>query len=178
MKQTLLILFSFIIIQSSFSQQKNGVSFLNADFNLTFTGNENFEFGNDNGESFFIPSGTLIRLGVGYEYKKRIAVSFNAGFDYHFPYSILALPTYVGLQYNVWKREDDAFFIRINAGKLWRPSKRFSDGDYGAIGVGWQFESGSRWKPNIKLMYHQKKIQGFENGKLESVSLGIGFTFF
>ncbi|MFY0631820.1 MAG: hypothetical protein JXR05_15750 [Flavobacteriaceae bacterium] len=178
MKHKLLILFSLIIIQSSFSQQKNGASFFNADFNLTFTGNEHFELGSDNGEPFLVPSGTLIRLGFGYEYKKRLAVSFNAGFDYHFPYSIVALPAYIGLQYNVWSREDDAFFIRINAGKLWRPSGRFSDGDYRAYGIGWKFESESRWKPTIKLMYHQKKINGFEDGQLESVSLGIGFTFF
>lgn len=178
MKQSLLLLFSFFIIHNSFSQQKNGAAFFNADFNLTFRINEHFEFGNDNDETFLVPSATLIRLGFGYEFKKRIAVSFNTGFDFHFPYSILSLPTYVGFQYNIWRRDDDAFFVRINAGKLWRPSKRFSDGDYRAYGIGWKFESDSRWKPTLKLMYHQKKIDGFENGKLESVSLGIGFTFF
>ena len=178
MKQTLLLLFSFIIIQNSLSQQKSIATFFNADFNLTFRVNEHYELGNDNDETLLIPSGTLIRLGFGYEYKKRVAVSFNTGFDYHFPYSILALPAYFGVQYNIWSREDDAFFIRANVGKLWRPSKRFSDGNYRAFGLGWQFESGSRWKPTIKLMYHRKNIRDFENGRLESISLGIGFTFF
>ena len=79
MKKILLLAFSLFIFQSITSQEKNGVAFINADFNLTFRVNENFEFGNDNDESFFIPSEVLLRFGFGYEYKKRIAVSFNAG---------------------------------------------------------------------------------------------------
>ena len=74
MKKILLLAFSLFIFQSITSQEKNGVAFINADFNLTFRVNENFEFGNDNDESFFIPSEVLLRFGFGYEYKKRIAV--------------------------------------------------------------------------------------------------------
>ena len=62
-----LTLFNILI---SFSQQKNGVSFFDADANLTFKLNENFEFGNTNVEPFFVPSEILIRFGIGYEYKK------------------------------------------------------------------------------------------------------------
>ncbi len=178
MKKLLLISFFLFIILNTFSQQKNGQPFFNADFNLTFKVNENFELGNDNDESFFVPSETLFRFGFGYEFKKRIAVSFNAGFDYHFTYAIVTFPTYLAFQYNIWSREDEAFFVRFNTGKLWRPAQRYSDGDYRAFGLGWRLESGGRWKPTIKIMYHHKKIKNFEDGSLDNVSLGIGFTFF
>jgi len=174
----LLLALTFFITAQTFGQQKESFSFITSDFNLTFKVNENYELGNDNDESFLVPSAILIRAGFGYEFKKRVAVSFNIGFDYHFPYSILTLPTYLGFQYNIWSRDDDAFFLRVNAGKLWRTAERFSDGDYRAFGVGWRFESGTRLKPTIKLMYHKKKIKDFENGSLESISLGVGFTFY
>ena len=178
MKKILLLAFSLFIFQSITSQEKNGVAFINADLNLTFRVNENFEFGNDNDESFFIPSEVLLRFGFGYEFKKKIAISFNAGFDYHFDYFIGTIPTYLAFQYNIWSREDDAFFVRFNTGRLWRLADRYSDGDYRAYGIGWRIESGSKFRPVIKLMYHQKKIKNFEGGSLDNISLGVGFSFY
>lgn len=179
MKQLLLALLLFFSTLQIFSQQqKESFPFFTSDLNLTFKINEHYELGNDNGDPFLVPSATLLRLGFGYEFKKRFAVSFNTGFDYHPYYSILSLPTYLSFQYNLWEKDDDAFFVKINTGKLWRPAERFSDGDYRAYGIGWRLESSSRWRPTIKLMYHRKNIKNFEDGKLESISLGVGFTFF
>tara|TARA_R110000787_G_scaffold7987_5_gene26867 strand:+ start:84 stop:620 length:537 start_codon:yes stop_codon:yes gene_type:complete len=178
MKKILLIAFSFFIFQSTTGQEKNGVPFFSADFNLTFRVNENFEFGDDNDETFFVPSETLLRFGFGYEFKKKFAVSFNAGFDFHFDYSIGTIPTYLSFQYNIWNRGDDAFFVRFNTGRLWRLADRYSDGDYRGYGIGWRIESESKWKPVIKIMYHQKKIKNFEGGSLDNVSLGFGFSFY
>lgn len=178
MKRILLTTFSIFIFLSSVSQEKNGVAFFSTDFNLTFRVNENFEFGNDNDETFFVPSEVLLRFGFGYEFKKKLAVSFNAGFDYHFDYFIGTIPTYLGFQYNIWSRDQDAFFIRFNTGRLWRLAERYSDGDYRAYGLGWRIESGSKWKPVIKIMYHEKKIKNFEGGNISNISLGFGFTFY
>ena len=178
MKKNVLFYFSFFIVSSSFAQQKNGIAFFNTDFNLTFKVNENFEFGRNNNESFFIPTEILLRMGFGYEFKKKLALSFNTGFDNHFDYSIGTIPTYIAFQYNIWSRDEDAFFIRFNAGRLWRFADRFSDGDYRAYGIGWRIDNGNKWKPIIKLMYHQKKIKNFENGQINNVSLGVGFSLY
>tara|TARA_B110000967_G_scaffold37240_1_gene36603 strand:- start:84 stop:227 length:144 start_codon:yes stop_codon:yes gene_type:complete len=35
----------------------------------------------------------FFRFGVGYEFKRRIAISFKAGFDYHWNYATSAFPT-------------------------------------------------------------------------------------
>jgi hypothetical protein len=177
MKKLLLITFTLFTLQNTFSQEKNGRTFFSSDFNLTFRVNENYTINNDDDETFLIPSETLLRFGFGYEFKKKLAISFNAGFDYHFNYSIASIPTYIGFQYNIWNRDDEAFFIRFDTGKLWRTAERFSDGDYRAYGLGWRLESGSRWKPIIKIMYHQKRIKNFEGGSLDNISIGFGFNF-
>jgi hypothetical protein len=76
MKKFIFLFLTVFNILFSFSQQKkNGVSFFDANANLTFKLNENFEFGNTNDEPFFVPSEILIRFGIGYEYKKK---SFRA----------------------------------------------------------------------------------------------------
>jgi len=68
--------------------------------------------------------------------------------------------------------------VLFNTGRLWRLAERFSDGDYRAFGVGWRFESDSKLKPTLKIIYHKKKIKNFENGSYDNISLGIGFTIF
>ncbi len=178
MKKFIFLFLSVFNILILFSQQKNGKSFFDTNANLTFKLNENFEFGNTNDEPFFVPSEILIRFGIGYEYKKKITISFNTGFDYHFDYFIGTIPTYFTFQYNLWTKEDDAFYVLFNTGRLWRLAERFSDGDYRAFGVGWRFESGRKLKPTLKIIYHQKKIKNFENGSYDNISLGIGFTIF
>ncbi len=177
MKKLLLLPLTLFIFQNSFSQQKSGRAFVTGDFNLTFRVNENYTVFEDDDESFLVPSETLFRFGFGYEFKNKLAIGFNTGFDYHFDYSIASIPTYISFQYNLWNRDDEAFFIRVNAGKLWRTAERFSDGDYRAFGLGWRLESSSRWKPVIKIMYHQKKIKNFEGGNIQNVSIGFGFNF-
>ena len=178
MKKFIVFYCTLFTVLTSFSQQKNGLTFFETNANLTFKVNENFEFGNNNGESFFVPSEILLRFGIGYEYKKKIAISFNTGFDYHFDYFIGTIPTYFTFQYNLWTKGNDAFYILYNTGRLWRLAERFSDGDYRGFGIGWRFESGSTLNPTFKIIYHQKKIKNFENGSYDNISLGIGFTIF
>jgi hypothetical protein len=178
MKKFIVFYCTLFTVLTSFSQQKNGLTFFETNANLTFKINENFEFGNTNGESFFVPSEILLRFGIGYEYKKKIALSFNTGFDYHFDYFIGTIPTYFTFQYNLWTKGNDAFYMLYNTGRLWRLAERFSDGDYRGFGIGWRFESGSTLNTTFKIIYHQKKIKNFENGSYDNISLGIGFTIF
>ncbi len=178
MKKLLLFVFALFIIQSFQAQKKNIRPFFAGDFKLTFAVNENFTLNPNDDQSFLEPTATFFRLGFGFEFGEKFSLSLHGGYDYHFPYAINAFPTYATARYNIWGDSEEAMFVQFSKGKMWRPSSRFSDGDYHNFGVGWQLESGSRWKPIIKIIYHSKKIKGFEeSGNLNSISLGFGFRF-
>ena len=178
MTNILSFLFVFFVLQEFQAQEKRVKPFFSGNFHLTFAVNENFTLDSDDNETFFIPTATFFRFGFGYQLGEKFAISVNGGYDYHFPYAINAFPTYFTGRYNLWGNFEECLFLEVSRGKMWRPSSRYSDRGYCNIGIGWLLESGSRWKPEIKLMYHQKKIRGFENGRLESISLGFGFRFF
>lgn len=178
MRKPLLLFLSLFLLQTLQAQDKLVRPFFTGTFHLTFGVNENFTLDPDDDETLFIPTATFFRFGFGYQFGDKFALSANGGYDYHFPYAINAFPTYFTGRYNLWGDFEESFFLEASRGKMWRPSIRYSDGDYYNVGVGWLLETGSRWRPEIKLMYHQKKIRGFEDsGRLESISLGIGFRF-
>ena len=178
MKKLLLFVFTLLIFQNFSAQENKNRPFFEGTFKLTFAINENFTLDPDDDETFLIPTATFFRFGVGYQFGKKFSLSLNAGYDHHFPYAINAFPTYVTARYNLWGDIEGSFFTQFSRGKMWRPSSRFEDGDYYNFGIGWQLFADSRWKPVIKILYHRKKIRGFEeSGNLESISLGIGFRF-
>lgn len=178
MKKYSSIFFIFFLFQFAKAQNKTVRPFFSGTFHLTFAVNEYFTLNPDDGEPLLIPTATFFRFGFGYQMGSKFAVSAHGGYDYHFPYAINAFPTYFTARYNLWGDFEESFFLEASRGKMWRPSFRYSDGDYYNIGIGWLLETGSRWRPEIKLMYHQKKIRDFDNsGNLESISLGIGFRF-
>lgn len=177
MKKLLLFLLIFLAIQTSFSQEKFGKPFLTGSFNLTFGRNE-YDTGFGDDEPFFSPAALFLRTGFGYEFKKRVAVSFNVGFDYHWNYAVSAFPTYGTLKYNITEDEDDTFFVEVSYGKMWRPSPRYPDGNYYGFGLGTQIAGNKRWNTIVRIDFHRKGLIGFKNNRLDSVSLGIGFSFF
>lgn len=179
MKKLLLFAFTLLIFQNLQAQDKKNRPFFTGSFKLTFAVNEDFTLDPDDDETFLIPTAAFFRFGFGYEFGEKISLSIHGGYDYHFPYAINAFPTYATARYNIWGDREEAMFLQYSRGKMWRPSSRFSDGDYFNFGVGWQLETDSRWKPIIRILYHQKKIRGFEDsGRLESISLSFGFRFF
>lgn len=179
MKKGLLCIFTIFIFQNTIAQEKKIKPFFEGSFRLTVAVNENFTIDPDDDETFLLASGTFFRFGLGYMFGNKFSASLNAGYDHHIPYAINAFPTYAKVRYNVWGDFEGALFVQYSRGKMWRPSSRFTDGDYYNFGLGWELESGSRWKPIIQFTYHNKKIQGFEDsGNLESISLGFGFRFF
>lgn len=177
MKKQLLFITLFISLQIS-SQEKPGRPFFSGSSNITLGINENYTLNTDDDESLIEPAALFLRLGFGYEFKRRIAVSFNAGFDYHWNYATSAFPTYGSLKYNITEREDDTFFIEISYGKMWRPSNRYPDGNYYGLGIGAQFAREKRWNGILRLDFHRKGIIDFKNNRLDSVSFGVGFSFF
>ena len=107
-----------------------------------------------------------------------MAISLHAGYDFHWNYAVDAFPTYTTLRYNVSEREDDTFFIETSYGKMWRPTNNYSDGNYYGFGMGAQIAGEKRWNTIVRLDFHRKGLIGFDNNRLDSVSFGIGFSFF
>ena len=178
----LLFLSIFIFTTSLLSaQNKERKPFFTGSMQFTLAVNENYICcGHDDGEYFFRASAFFLRLGAGYQFNRRFAASIHVGFDTHDQYAIDAFPTYTTLHYNIVEDEDSTFFTEISYGKMWRPSNKYSDGNYYGLGIGYQIKSEkSRWNPMLRLDFHRKKIPGFnENGNLDSLSIGIGFSFF
>ena len=61
---------------------------------------------------------------------------------------------------------------------MWTPSSKYPDGNYFGVGFGIQFAGQKRFNTIVRLDYHRKGIVGFENNRLDSVSFGLGFSFF
>lgn len=177
MKKLLLsiILFSSITI---LSQEKLGRPFITGSLNFTLGINEDYTLDNEDDETLLEPAAIFLRLGFGYEFKRKVAISFNAGYDYHWNYATSAFPTYGTLKYNITEFDDDALFVEVGYGKMWRPSNKYPDGNYYGFGIGVQAAGEKRWNTIVRLDFHRKGIIGFENNRLDSVSLGIGFSFF
>ena len=170
----LLILFWF----NSFSQEKPGRAFVKGNINFVLGINENYSLFEDDDESLIIPTGVFARVGFGYEFKKRIALSFNTGYDYHWNYAVSAIPTFGNLQFNLWRNGDNVFFTDVSYGKMFRMSKNYIDGNYYGFGFGYQIEGEKRWNTIFRFDLHRKEILGFNNNRLDSFSFGIGFSFF
>lgn len=177
MKKKLLLL-TFILSYSLNSQEKLGRPIITGSGNLALGINENYTLFNDDDETLLVPTGVFFRLGFGYEFRKRVAVLVNGGFDYHWNYAVSAFPTYVSLRYNLWERDEDTFFTEASYGKMWRPSTNYPDGNYYGFGLGIQIAGEGRWNGILRLDYHRKAIIGFDNNRIDSISLGFGFSFF
>ena len=152
--------------------------FINGMFHTTWAINENYTLDPDDDEPLLIPNSIFGRLGFGYQLGRRWAASFNAGYDYHLQYFIHAIPTYGTLRYNISEDAGDTFFMEYSRGKLWRPSWKFEDGDYSAFGIGWRVMGTHKTHVLLKVTYHSKRIQNFENNRLSSLSFGVGFSIF
>lgn len=179
MKNKILVLIAVFVCQFVFTQEKLGRPFFTGDFNFTLGINENYTpFDTEDGEGFLEPAALFFRVGFGYEFKKRVAIAFNAGYDFHFNYAVDAFPTYGSLKYNITEQDGDALFTEVRYGKMWTPSSRYPDGNYYGFGLGFQIEGEKRWNTIVRIDFHRKGIAGFKNNRLDSVSFGIGFSFF
>lgn len=173
----ILLLLLFIPIKVK-SQEKIGKPFFTGNINFVLGINENYvAFEPDDGESLIIPTGAFARFGFGYEFKKKVALSFNTGYDYHWNYAISAIPTFGTLKFNIWENANDAFFIDTSYGKMFRLSSNYADGNYYGFGFGYQIEGDNRWNTILRFDFHRKAILGFENNRLDNISIGIGFSF-
>lgn len=175
-KLLLLIIFTYSFVSQSQIKEKS--TYFIGSISTTFGINQDYNLGEEDNGPFIVPKAILLRTEFGYQFDKRWASSFNIGYDHHFLYSINAVPYYGSVRYNFINKSSAAYFIEGSYGKMWRPSSKFSNGDYYKLGIGLMSISSSRWNGVVKLDFHRKKIVGFKNGNLDSISLGIGFSFF
>ncbi|MGB1041997.1 MAG: hypothetical protein ACPGU6_01255 [Tenacibaculum sp.] len=179
MKKTLLLVFVLICSFSLQAQDKKGHPFFTGTLNFTFALNENYVlFEPDDDEELLEFSALMTRFGIGYQFDEKWAGIVNIGYDHHTRFDINAIPMFGTLRYNISKDGNDSFFTQASYGNLWRPSDKYENGKYYALGIGAQIGGSGKWHAVIHLDFHRKKINHFKNGNLDSVSLGIGFSFF
>lgn len=174
-KLLLLIILVYSMIMKA--QVKEKAPFIIASLSTTFGINQNYNLTEDDDGLFIIQKSILLRAEFGCQFNKRWASSINFGYDHHFTYSINAIPYYTSLKYNFNIKTSSVYFVEASYGKMWRPSSKFSDGNYYKVGVGLISFSNARWNGVIKLDFHRKKILGFKNENLDSLFLGICFPF-
>lgn len=173
-----ILLCSILYTLLASSQEPLGKPFLTGSLNFTLGINEDYTLFNDTDEPFLVPAALFLRTGFGYEFKKRVAISFNAGYDYHWNYAVSAFPAYGALKVNLAEDEGDTVFFEISKGRMWRPSPNYPDGNYFGFGIGTQVSGENRWNTIVRLDFHRKGVIGFENNRIDSISFGIGFSFF
>ncbi|WP_223269113.1 MULTISPECIES: hypothetical protein [unclassified Polaribacter] len=80
MKKIVLLFTFFYAIQIA-SQEKRGRPFFTGSSNFTFGINEFYTLDLDDGEPLIVPAAIFFRIGFGYEFKRRLAISVHGGYD-------------------------------------------------------------------------------------------------
>jgi hypothetical protein len=161
-----------------FSQKKY---YYNFTLNTTFTANENFgeydDYSNERDWSPIAPNALLIRNGIDVELNKLISLGFNFGLDWHPNLNVLALPYYIETKFIIVRSDDDKLYVNGGLGKLLSLSESFERGKYYKFGMGYHISADENFSFILNLDFHQKKIAHFENGRLNSLSIGLGMLF-
>lgn len=177
MKKILFVIAIFSVT-FCFSQRK---FYYNLTLNTTFTANENFgEYDDDSDErdwSPIAPNAILIRNGVDVELNKLISLGFNLGLDWHPDVDVLAIPYYIETKFNLVRSDDDKLYVNGGIGRLLSLGDSFERGKYYKIGMGYHIATDRKSSFILNMDFHQKKIAHFENGRLNSLSIGFGILF-
>lgn len=172
MKKTFVVLLFLIVSVNGFSQKQ-----VNYNLSLNATLMLNEYFGEYENESFLVPNALMIRNGFDVKLHKHFSAGINVGFDWHPELDLLAIPYFIDGKFNISQVDDDRFFIGAGIGKLIKIGKAFERGNYYKVGLGYEIGSGDTVGIQLNLDFHQKKIANFENGRLNSLSLGLGLFF-
>jgi hypothetical protein len=73
--------------------------------------------------------------------------------------------------------DDDKLYFGGGIGKLLKIGNAFERGEYYKVGMGYQISTENTHSYIINMDFHQKKIADFENGRLNSLSIGFGMLF-
>ncbi len=129
-------------------------------------------------KAIFAVGAFFLRSELNIPLNKTFTTGINIGLDYHSESQILAIPYFLNLEITISELDDDRFFIRGGLGKLLKISEAFEKGNYATAGIGYHIATDTSRKYILSLDFHQKQIDGFAKGKLNSLSIGFGVLFF
>jgi len=161
-----------------FSQRAVNYNFT---LNVTFSGNENFgeydEYLEKTDWSPIAPNAVFLRNGLDIKLNNFITTGINLGLDVHPDVDILAIPYYIDVKLALIQSDDDKFYVGGGIGKLLKLGKAFERGKYYKVGMGYYISSERNNSVILSMDFHNKQIANFENGRLNSLSFGIGMIF-
>lgn len=181
MKRLILIslLFSTLLVFSQ--KEKNQKLNYNFTVNATFGHNDHFgeydEYTDEKDKSFFAIKSVFVRTGLDIKINKLFTTGINIGIDTHTDPNFIAIPYYLDTKITISQLDDDVFYFGGGVGKLLKLGKAFEKGDYYKFGIGYHISTDKAHKFILNLDFHQKNILGFEGGRLQSLSLGMGMLF-
>lgn len=149
--------------------------------NTTFMANENFgeydEFTEESDWNIIVPRALIFRNGFDVTVNNFVSVGLNLGFDWHKDLDVLAVPYYIDSKFTILSDGNDRLYIDGGIGKLVKLGNAFERGQYYKAGIGYQAATEKEHSFIINIDFHQKKIENFENGRLNSLSVGFGMSF-
>jgi hypothetical protein len=149
--------------------------------NTTFTANENFgeydEFTDEVDWSLIVPRAFILRNGFDVKLNNFLTTGINLGFDWHPDLDVLAVPYFVDAKFSLVQVDDDKLYVSAGIGKLLKFGKAFEKGEYYKVGIGYHISTDKPHSLILNFDFHQKQIANFENGKLNSFSIGLGMFF-
>jgi len=177
MKKCILV---FTLLGSLLCFSQRAVNY-NFTINVTFTANDNFgeydEYLEETDWSPIAPRAILLRNGLDIKLNNFITSGVNLGLDVHPDLDILAIPYYVDIKLAIFQSDDDKFYVGGGIGKLLKLGKAFERGKYYKLGIGYHISSERNNSVVLTMDFHNKQIADFENGRLNSFSVGIGMIF-
>ena len=172
-------LLSMLLISTGIFAQNN--IHYNFTVNTTFMANENFgkydEFSDELDWNIIVPRALMLRNGFDVTLNQFMSVGLNLGLDWHEDLDVLAVPYYIDSKFSILKDGNDRLYIGGGYGKLVKLGKAFERGQYYKAGIGYQVATEKAHSFIINIDFHQKKIENFENGRLNSLSVGLGMSF-
>ena len=177
MKEIVLI-FALFTTFLSFSQRNVNYNFT---INTTFTTNENFgdydNFYDETDWNLLRPNALILRNGFDIEIASKITFGLNFGLDWHSDLEILTFPYFIDVKYALVQVDDDKLYIGAGAGKLLKFGNAFENGKYYKTGIGYYISTMKNYSIIFNVDFHQKQIPDYDNGRLNSLSFGLGMIF-
>ncbi len=153
----------------------------NFTINTTFMANENFgkydEFSDERDWNIIVPRALMLRNGFDVTVNRFASVGLNLGLDWHEDLDVLAVPYYIDTKFTILRDGNDRLYFGGGYGKLVKLGKAFERGQYFKTGIGYQAATEKAYSFIINIDFHQKKMENFKNGRLNSLSLGLGMSF-
>ncbi len=167
-----------LISMATYSQKKIHYNFI---LNVTFMANENFgnydEYEDDTDWDIIVPRALLLRNGFDVTLNNFVTLGLNLGLDWHQDLEVLAIPYYIDSKFTIFKGGNKKLYIGGGIGKLVKLGKAFERGKYYKTGLGYQVAMDETHHFIFNIDFHQKKIEGFEHERLNSLSFGMGMSF-